>query len=311
MHTVAILAFDGVIAFDVTTALEVFGSVVSDDGEPSYRVLVCGPKARVTAGQLGLLVPHRLDALADANTVIVPGLKDVDAHVHPSVICAVQDAHRRGARIASICVGALTLADAGLLDGLRATTHWQATEALHKRAPLTTVDPNVLYVDEGMILTSAGAAAGIDLCLHMIRSDLGATVASDAARRSVVPLTREGGQAQYIRPKLNAAKDDSLGSLLSTAAGRISEPWTVDTLAREARLTTRTLNRKFHRELAITPMQWINAERVRQAQMLLEVSDSPVETIATRLGFGSAMAFRTYFRRITQTTPGRYRAAFR
>lgn len=311
MHTVAVLAFDGVISFDVTTALEVFGSVLLDEGLPGYRVLVAGPKAHVTAGPLGLVVPHRLAAVREADTIIVPGLKNINDRVPDSVIASIREAHERGARVASICVGALTLADAGLLDGITSTTHWQATDTLRRRAPLTRVNPDVLYVDEGNILTSAGAAAGIDLCLHLVRRDYGTAIASDSARRSVVPLTRDGGQAQYLRTHNAAPHLDSLAPFLSFVTERIGDAWTTQTLATAARLSTRTLNRRFHNELSTTPLEWVNRERVRQAQLLLERGDLSVETIAAQVGFGSAVVFRAQFRRVADTTPGRYRAAFR
>ncbi|GAB3800282.1 hypothetical protein GCM10027605_15530 [Micromonospora zhanjiangensis] len=198
MHTVAVLALDSVVPFDLATPMEIFHRTRLPDGRAGYRVLVCAATPTVTTGAFSIAVPWGLDALADADTVVVPGVSDPAAATPPAVIDALRAAAANGARIASICGGAFTLAATGLLDGRRATTHWLATDRLAARHPRIQVDPNVLYVDNGQFLTSAGAAAGLDLCLHLIRRDHGAAVAADAARLSVMPLERAGGQAQFI-----------------------------------------------------------------------------------------------------------------
>jgi transcriptional regulator GlxA family with amidase domain len=310
MHVVAVLALDGVVAFDVTTATEVFGGVRLADGAAGYEVVVCGTRSRVSAGLLGLTVPHRLSVLQRADTVVVPGLRDLDARAPEAVLASLRQAHRRGARVVSICAGALTLADAGLLHGRRATTHWQAAQLLVERSPDTAVDPNVLFVDEGDILTSAGAAAGIDLCLHLVRLDHGAAVAAAAARHAVVPLTREGGQAQYIPVPHVGPDAPSLHPTLQWLSEDIAAHRTLDDIAAHAHLAVRTLNRRFRTITGCTPVQWVHRERVRQAQVLLETTDRPVETVAHSVGFGSATAFRTVFRRTVGITPSRYRATF-
>jgi transcriptional regulator GlxA family with amidase domain len=310
MHVVAVLALDGVVAFDVTTATEVFGGVRLADGTAGYEVLVCGPRSRVSAGLLGLTVPHRLAVLRRADTVVVPGLRDLDARAAEAVLAALRQAHRRGARVVSICAGALTLADAGLLHERRATTHWQAAQRLVERSPDTSVDPNVLFVDEGDILTSAGAAAGIDLCLHVVRLDHGAAVAAAAARHAVVPLSREGGQAQYIPVPRVGPSAPSLQPTLQWLSEDIAAHRTLDDIAGHAHLAVRTLNRRFREITGCTPVQWVHRERVRQAQVLLETSDLPVELVAHGVGFGSATTFRTVFRRTVGVTPSRYRATF-
>jgi transcriptional regulator GlxA family with amidase domain len=198
MHEVAVLARDGVVPFDLAVPVEVFGRTRLADGRAPYRVRVCAPRPEVDAGAFALRAQFGLEALANADTVIVPGVADPFGPVPQTVVAALQAAHARGARLASTCVGAFTLAATGLLDGLTATTHWCATDELARRYPAVRVDPHVLFVDHGRLLTSAGAAAGLDLCLHMVRRDFGAAVAADAARTSVMPLEREGGQAQFI-----------------------------------------------------------------------------------------------------------------
>ena len=206
MHTVAVVALPDVIAFDLSTAVEVFGRVVLASGEPGYRVLVCGSEPVVSAGPLRIATDHGIDAMAEADTIVVPGRNDVRVGASDEVLHALQSAFAAGTRIASICSGAFTLAEAGLLDGKRATTHWLAAELFRATYAAVDVDPDVLYVDEGQVLTSAGASAGLDLCLHMVARDYGAGVAADAARLAVAPLHRSGGQAQFILRNAPPAK---------------------------------------------------------------------------------------------------------
>lgn len=218
MHVVAVLALDGVVGFDLGTPLEVFGRTRLPDGRPAYDVRVCAADDSVDAGLFTLRAPWGLPALSAAHTVIVPGVADPATAVPARVLRALQEAAARGARVASICAGAFTLAAAGLLDGRRATTHWAAAQALARRYPAVHVDPDVLYVDEGNVLTSAGAAAGLDLCLHLVRRDHGAAVAAQTARVSVMPLERSGGQAQFITHEPPGTDDASLAPLLAWMA---------------------------------------------------------------------------------------------
>lgn len=307
VHTVAVLALNGVIAFDLATPIEVFGRTTTADGAPAYEVLVAGPVRTATAGPTTLSVPHSLDALVAADTVIVPGRADPTAPMDPRAVAALQAAAARGARIASICVGALDLAATGLLDGLRATTHWQAAGLLATRYPDIEVDPAALFVDNGQILCSAGAAAGLDLCLHMIAGDHGGAIAAEAARTAVVPLTREAGQAQYIR-------DENLGATGLTATllwieEHARQPVTVADIARTAAVSARTLNRRFADELGVTPSAWLTRARVRRAQGLLETTDWPIDRIADESGLGSATNLRARFASLVGTSPARYRTA--
>jgi AraC family transcriptional regulator, transcriptional activator FtrA len=230
---------------------------------------------------------------------------------------AVARAHRRGARVMSICTGAFVLAEAGLLDGRRATTHWDSTERLAHDYPRVTVDPGVLYVDEGSVLTSAGVAAGLDLCLHVIRRDHGAEVATRIARRTVVAPHRDGGQAQFVsepiasRPVTATGIGTSLEATRAWALDRLDHPLDVATLARQACMSPRSFARRFRQETGTTPAQWVTDQRTRVAQTLLETTDIPVEHVAARTGFGSATTLRTHFGRRLATTPTAYRRAFR
>ncbi|MFE3456421.1 GlxA family transcriptional regulator [Nocardiopsis aegyptia] len=311
MHNVVVLALDQVIPFDLSTPIEVFTRTRLPDGRPAYRVRVCSEHAEVDAGHFTLRADWGLAALADADTVIVPGTADPARPPSPTVRAALCAAAARGTRIASICSGTFVLAAAGLLDGLRATTHWAAADRLAAAHPAVEVDPDVLYVDNGQVLTSAGAAAGLDLCLHLIRRDHGSAVAADAARLSVMPLEREGGQAQFVvRRERTAPAGSRLEPLLRWMADHADRPLTVAEIAVRAGTSPRTLTRRFREQTGTTPLQWLHRQRVHQAQHLLETTDHPVERIAERVGFGSPTAFRDRFRRVAGTSPQAYRRAF-
>ncbi|GAA5086332.1 AraC family transcriptional regulator [Nocardia iowensis] len=311
MHAVAVLALDGVIPSDLTTPIDVFGCARLPDGRAAYRILVCGLGPTVDAGAFTLRPPWDLTALADADTIIVPGLADPTAPVPDEVLDALRQAAAAGTRIASICVGAFVLAATGLLDGHRATTHWVAAAEFAARYPALDVDPAVLYVDNGQLLTSAGAAAGIDLCLHMIRRDHGSAVAADAARLSVVPLEREGGQAQFIvHDQPPTPRGSALEPVMRWLQENSAQDLTLDDIAAHAGMSTRTLNRRFREQTGTTPLQWLLRARIRQAQYLLESTGHPVDRIAGQVGFGSPTAFRDRFKRIVGTSPHSYRAAF-
>ncbi|MFD3558009.1 GlxA family transcriptional regulator [Streptomyces goshikiensis] len=311
MHTVAVLALDGVIPFDLSTPIEVFSRTRLPGGHPAYRVRVCAPTPEVDAGAFALRAPWSLETLAEADTIVLPGVADLDAPLPPEVLDALRRAAARGTRIASICVGAFVLAATGLLDGLRATTHWMAAPALAARYPGIEVDADVLYIDNGQLLTSAGAAAGLDLCLHLIRRDHGSAVAADAARLSVMPLEREGGQAQFIVHEQPPTPHGSeLEPLLRWMEENVHHELSLDEIAGRAGMSMRTLNRRFREQTGTSPLQWLHRARIRQAQYLLENTGHPVERIASQVGFGSPTAFRDRFRRVTGTSPNAYRRAF-
>ncbi|MCA1718645.1 MAG: helix-turn-helix domain-containing protein [Actinobacteria bacterium] len=310
MHTVVVLALDGVLAFDLSTPVEVFGRARLPDGRTAYRVCVCAPADEVDAGVLTIRAPWGLDALAGADTIVVPGLADPTAPVPEDALRALRAAAEGGTRIASICVGAFTLAAAGLLDGLRATTHWAAAKELSRWYPRLDVDADVLFVDNGRILTSAGAAAGLDLCLHMIRQDHGSAVAADAARVAVMPLERDGGQAQYIVHEQPGADGSSLEPLLRWMEENAHRKLTLDDIATRATMSARTLNRRFREQTGATPLQWLRRSRIRRAQRLLETTGHSVERIASEVGFGSPTSFRDLFKRLVGTSPRDYRRTF-
>ncbi|RSM67395.1 AraC family transcriptional regulator [Kibdelosporangium aridum] len=305
MHVVAVLALDKVIPFDLATPIEVFGRT------PGYEVRVCGTST-VDTGTFKLQPAWGLDGLADADTIIVPGCADARAPVPADVIEALRSAAASGTRIASICAGAFILAATGLLDGKRATTHWAAAHVFAERFPAVIVDPDVLYVDNGQFLTSAGAAAGLDLCLHLIRRDHGSAAAADAARLSVMPLEREGGQAQFIvHPHPPTPQGSELESVLRWIQDNVDRGLSLEDIAEHAGMSTRTLNRRFREQMGTSPLQWLHLARVRQAQHLLESTSDPVELIGAQVGFGSPTAFRERFKRVVGTTPTAYRGAFR
>ncbi|WP_328444288.1 MULTISPECIES: GlxA family transcriptional regulator [unclassified Amycolatopsis] len=311
MHIVAVLAPDRVVPFDLATPIEVFSRTTLPSGRPAYEVRICGASPEVDAGAFTLRPPFGLDGLDDADTVIVPG-RDANPPVPLDVLDALRRAAARGARIASICSGAFILAETGLLDGLRATTHWAGAAELARRHPAIDVDPDVLYVDNGRFLTSAGAAAGLDLCLHLIRRDHGSAVAADAARLSVMPLEREGGQAQFIvHDQPPAPRGSALEPVLTWLEENCAKEISLEDAAAYAGMSTRTLNRRFREQLGTTPLQWLLRVRVRRAQYLLEATGYAVDRIAGEVGFGSPTAFRERFKRVVGTSPHAYRASFR
>jgi transcriptional regulator GlxA family with amidase domain len=310
------LITDGVAPFELAVACEVFGLKRPEIVDPwPYEFFVCSPDAPRVRTNMGFAIDgvRSLAALHRAETIIVPAWTG-DASLRPpdSMTVALQRAYRRGARLLSVCSGAFALAHAGLLDGRRATTHWMYTERLARGFPLVAVDPDVLYVDEGQILTSAGTAAGIDLCLHVVRLDHGAEVANAVARRMVVPPHRDGGQAQFVEAPI-AADDgsDPLAATLDWALEHLHEPLTVDVLARRALLSPRTFARRFRAVTGTTPLQWLLRQRILFAQRLLETTELPVEIVADRCGFGSAAVLRTHFKRLLDTSPMQYRRMFR
>jgi transcriptional regulator GlxA family with amidase domain len=310
-HHVVVLGLDAVVPMDLAAPAQVFGY---PELAP-YRLTLCGRGAGEIATTSGFAVvaTHGLDALRTADTVIVPGFAPHTVVPHAGVLAALRAAHVRGARIASICTGAFALAAAGLLDGRRATTHWLHAAELAATWPRVTVVPDVLYVhDEPDIVTSAGVAAGIDLCLHLVRVDHGAAVANVIARRIVVAPHRSGGQAQYIEAPLPGERI-AAGSLEPTRAWlleRLDRALTVREMARHALVSERTFARRFVAETGTSPLRWLHAQRVLHARELLERTQLPVDEVARRSGFGTATSLRTHLGRALGTTPTAYRGTF-
>jgi AraC family transcriptional activator FtrA len=310
MDTVALAVTDGMLHFELSVAYEVFDAAPVGVAGPWYSVVVCGPGA-VRAGRFRLEPDHGLDWLPHAGTVIVPGWADVEEDPPADLVDAVRAAHEAGARVASLCTGAFVLAAAGLLDGRRATTHWAHTRALAARYPQVTVDPDVLYVDNGSVLTSAGKAAAMDLCLHLVRLDHGSSIANAVARRLVVPPHRDGGQAQFVTTPVPAPDNHPLATLFPWVIERLDHPLTVEDLARQARMSSRNLGRHFRSVTGTTPLQWLLTQRIRHAQELLETTDDSINTITAATGMGTATTLRRHFNRTVGVPPDTYRRTFR
>lgn len=311
--TVAVVLFDRAPLFETSVPLGVFGVDRTDTGAPAFRVLAVagepGP-LRSTAG-VELTAPHTLRALARADIVVVPTWRDPAGDPPEPVLAALRRAHARGALVVGLCLGAFVLAAAGLLDGRRVATHWRWADLLAQRYPQVEVDPDVLYVDDGDVVTSAGTAAGLDACLHVVRREFGADAAAAIARRMVVPPHRTGGQAQYVEHPVPAdVEGDRFAEVLAYAAAHLDEDLDVDELAARALTSRRTFDRRFREATGSSPLQWLLAQRVLRAQELLETTDLPVDEVARRCGFASAVALRPHFRRAVGVAPREYRAAF-
>ncbi|TDD86215.1 helix-turn-helix domain-containing protein [Actinomadura darangshiensis] len=297
--------------FELACAAEVFGTGRQDvPGRYTFRICAESTGPLATTAGYAMHVDAGLAVLQEADTVVIPGWQPAGAPAPPAVIEALRDAHRRGARIAAICTGAFVLAQAGLLDGRRATTHWRHAAMLAAAFPEVRVDPDVLYMDHGDVATSAGTGAGIDLCLHLVRSDHGAAYAAEIARNMVLPPHREGSQLQYATRPSPTWADESLAPTLDWAASRLGTRLTIARLAERAGLSTRTLARRFNEQLGTSPGQWLLGRRLDEARVLLEQTDLPVESIAARVGLASAVNLRRHFRAHLGTTPGTYRRVF-
>ncbi|MGI8681894.1 MAG: helix-turn-helix domain-containing protein [Mycobacteriales bacterium] len=314
LRNVAVPVADGVAAFELGVMCEVFGLDRSAQGLPRFDFAVCAveePPLRTTSGFL-IDTPYRLERLAEADLIAVPAWRIDERRFPEPLLQALRDAVDRGARVMSVCSGAFVLAAAGLLDGRRATTHWMYADRLAADYPDVRVDRDVLYVDDGQVLTSAGTAAGIDLCLHVVRQELGATVANAIARRMVVPPHRDGGQAQYVEaPVPDLGRGDQLDHVLAWAVEHLAEPLTVEDLAARALMSPRTFARRFRGATGTTPHHWLLGQRVLVAQRLLEAGELSVEAIAGVCGFGSAATLRQQFTRWRGTSPQAYRRTFR
>jgi AraC family transcriptional activator FtrA len=308
---VCVLAYDGLATFEFGIAVEVFG-VPRPEFDPWYRFLVVsadGQPLKATGG-ITVTASGTLRDLRDAALVIIPGCPHPDATFPQELVEALRDAHRRGTRIASICTGAFALAQAGLLDGRRATTHWRHAEKLAARYPRVEVLPDILYIDEGDVLTSAGASAGLDLCLHIVRRDFGVARANDVARRLVMPAHRTGGQAQFIQRPVARDTKNSIGELLDQLRQRLDEEWTIERVAQLVHVSRRTLLRRFRLATGESPLSWLTAERVERAKELLETPTIQLKEVAAAAGFRSPETFRHHFRQRVGISPSEYRASF-
>ncbi|MGW5666538.1 GlxA family transcriptional regulator [Micromonospora sp. NPDC003776] len=316
-HRIAVLALDHVVGLDLGTSAQVFGCARTEDLTPLYTVETCTPGGRPVRSTAGfqVLPEHGLELLEWADTVVVPGVHGgsamTDGTLDPEVGAALRAAHARGVRIMSICTGAFVLAAAGLLDGRPATTHWAYADRFRRLHPDVDLDPEVLFLDTGEVLTSAGVAAGIDLCLHVIRKDHGSEVANRAARRCVVPPWRDGGQAQYIERPVPRAAETGTAATREWARQRLHEPVALRDLATHARMSVRTFTRHFRSETGLSPAQWLIQQRTEHARLLLETTDLTVDQIARRAGFGTTTAFRQHFHQRVGVAPSAYRRTFR
>jgi len=311
LNTVAIV-YDRLCTFEFGIVVELFGLPRPEFDEwYRFRVARASDGPLHATGGISVEAPYTLRILDSAGTIIIPGWPSPDAPVPPTLIRKLRKAHGEGARIAAICCGAFVLAAAGLLDGKRAATHWRYAAALAERFPAISIDADVLYVDEGTVITSAGSAAGIDMGLHLIRRDFGATVANTVARRLVVPPHREGGQKQYIdTPLAPDTSEHAFAQLLDSLRTNLAAPHTVENMAQGANMSTRTFARRFRAATGTTPHRWLQNERARHAQLLLETTSLPLDRIAEHAGFSDPQLLRLHFKRVVGTPPSDYRRSF-
>jgi transcriptional regulator GlxA family with amidase domain len=313
-HRIAVLALDGVVAFDLGTPPQVFGAARDEHGRSLYAVRVCSVGAAPVRSAAGFAVAprHGLEALRWADTVVVAGIEgDATDRAFPAeALDALRRASRRS-RTVSICTGAFVLAAAGLLDGRPATTHWYWADRFRALYPQVRLDADVLFVDDGDVLTSAGVAAGVDLCLHVVRRDHGAAVANRAARRCVVPPWRAGGQSQFIEPHLPASAETSTAPARSWALEHLDERVDLAAMAAEARMSVRTFTRRFRDETGLSPARWLAQQRVDRARHLLETTDLPVDQVAHHAGFGTGASLRAQLAAAVGVAPSAYRSTFR
>jgi transcriptional regulator GlxA family with amidase domain len=313
-HEVAVLVRDGVMPMELGLVHQLFRSARTDRGAPLYQVLTCAvtPGPVRTDADFTVRVERGPDALATAGTVVVPASHETDeTDVLDPALADALTRIRRSSRVASICTGAFVLAAAGLLDGRRATTHWKSADRFRRLFPAVDLDPGVLYADEGRVLTSAGEASGIDLCLHMIRCDHGAAVANRVARATVVSPHREGGQAQFIEQPVPAGGDTSTAAARDWALRHLEQQISLRDLARRSSMSVRTFTRRFRAELGLSPGRWLAGQRLYLARRLLEETDLPIDTVATRAGFGTGTSMRNHFQETLGVSPRGYRDTFR
>jgi transcriptional regulator GlxA family with amidase domain len=314
-HLIGVALAEGAPIFEISIPIEVFGRSRPGMPELGYDVRVCNPESGpvYAGGGFYAQTDDTYETLTRADTVIVPAIRDVTEEPPADLVAAVREAHANGARVASLCSGAFVLAAAGLLDGRRATTHWLYGDEFRRRFPAVELEPAVLYIDDGGVLTSAGTTAGIDLCIAMVAADHGADIANTLARRLVAPTHRSGGQAQYVDTPAPAPETgrDGLGPLLDWMRVHLAEPLTVADLARQANVAERTLIRRFHTAVGTTPGKWLTEQRVLHARRLLETTDLPVDRVASAAGLGGAANLRHHFTEVVGIPPSDYRRAFR
>ncbi|WP_329520792.1 GlxA family transcriptional regulator [Spirillospora sp. NBC_01491] len=313
-HRVAVLVRPGVLPLELGIAHQLFGNASTAAGDPLYEIVTCAPEPGTvrTGADFTVEVERGLEELERAGTVIVLASHEEDeAHAGWGAAARALAELRPGPRIASICTGAFVLAAAGLLEGRRATTHWLSADLFRERFPGVRLDPDVLYTDEGLVLTSAGEAAGIDLCLHMIRGDHGAAVANGVARRTVVPPHREGGQAQFVPRPVPEAGASWTGTARAWALEHLDRPLTLRDLAGRESMSVRTFTRRFREETGESASRWLARQRVERARQLLEETDLPIDRVAEKAGFGTGASLRQHLRAVLGVSPGAYRATFR
>lgn len=311
--TIAIVAFDGISPFHLSVPCAVFGDSQLHTDLPKFKLLICAKERGYmqTSAGFPFKAPHDLKAVSKADIVIVPSWRDPGELPPKALTDALRNAHQRGSRIVGLCLGTFVLAAAGLLDGRPAATHWGWAEELAKRYPKIAVKPDVLYVDDGDVLTSAGVAAGIDCCLHILRTEHGSEVASCVARRMVVPPHRQGGQAQYIaQPIYTMQGRDRFTKVIEDMQRNLDKPHSLDSLAEKALMSRRTFTRRFKQVTGTTVGKWLLNQRLGLAQRLLETTKKPIELVAQKAGFGSALSLRQHFQAELKTTPTRYRKEF-
>jgi AraC family transcriptional activator FtrA len=311
-HRVAAVVYDNLCVFEFGILVEMFGLPRPELPVEWYRFGLCSLDPGPLAATAGVRIEARrgLAGLRTADTIAIPGWRDVDEIPPAPLLRALRRAHDRGARIVALCSGAFVLAAAGLLDGRRATTHWRYAEAFQRRYPKVRFESNVLYVDEDRVLTSAGSAAGIDLCLHVVRRDYGAEIANLVARRLVVPPHRDGGQAQYVPEPVSLRAPGGLARVQEWALARLDRPLALEDLAREGNMSVRTLARRFEQQTGSTPHRWLTHQRLLAAQRILETTGDGIDQVARAVGFDSGMTLRHHFRRTFGTTPTAYRRRF-
>ncbi|RKE34434.1 AraC family transcriptional regulator /AraC family transcriptional regulator with amidase-like domain [Paraburkholderia sp. BL23I1N1] len=313
-HVVAVIAFDCISPFHLSVPCVVFGEDRSGGGLPEFEFRVCAAEtgALTTTAGFSIAVTHGLEALADADTIIVPSWRDPNETPPAALLDALRAAHARGAQLVGLCLGAFVLAAAGILDDRPASTHWAWADDFARRYPCVRLDPDVLYVDDGNVVTSAGTAAGLDCCLHVLRKICGSQAANYVARRLVVSPHRQGGQAQFIQqPVPPNVRGDRLSGLLDWVSGNLDAPHTLDTLAGRALMSRRTFTRRFRLATGTTVGAWLLAQRLARAQHLLESTDESVEAIAGIAGFGSTASLRQHFAEAFRTSPSAWRREFR
>lgn len=310
---IAVLAFDGISTFHLSVPYTVFGEDRQSIGIPPYEIFVCAVRPGMIRTSMGLEMEVRegLEALARADIVVIPSWKDIERASPVELMEALRTAHHRGAKIVGLCLGAFPVAEAGLLDGRTGTTHWAWADIFARRFPRVALDSHVLYIDHGDVITSAGAAAALDCCLHLLRTESGAELANRLARRLVIPPHRQGSQAQYVEQTLPGKPgSDRMARTLEWMHKHLEQELDIDALASYAAMSRRTFTRHFQKATGMSVVQWVRSQRLFMAQRLLETTNIPIEQVASHTGFGSALSLRLVFTRELNTTPSQYRREF-